>query len=75
MVGLWVMDEGLMAGAGLDVSVQESLIADNPLFAVRNFQITPHIAWATVSGRERLMRTVVENVKAFLSGSPQNIVN
>ena len=69
------LDKGIIAGAGLDVLVQEPPAADNPLFAVRNCYITPHIAWATASARERLMRIVVENVKAFLRGSPQNIVN
>ncbi len=69
------LDGGLIAGAGLDVLVQEPPAADNPLFTARNCYITPHISWATASARERLMRTVVENVNAFLRGSPQNIVN
>jgi len=68
------LDSGLIAGAGLDVLEQEPPAADNPLFAARNCYITPHIAWATASARERLMRIVVENVKAFLCRSPQNIV-
>ena len=69
------LNGGLIAGAGLDVLVQEPPVADNPLFVARNCYITPHIAWATASARKRLMRTVVENVKAFLSGNPQNVVN
>ena len=69
------LDKGIIAGAGLDVLVQEPPAADNPLFAARNCYITPHIAWATASARERLMRIVVENVKAFLCSSPQNVVN
>ena len=69
------LDKGIIAGAGLDVLVQEPPVADNPLFAARNCYITPHIAWATASARKRLMRVVVENVKAFLRSSPQNIVN
>ena len=64
-----------IAGAGLDVLEQEPPAAENPLFTAPNCYITPHIAWATASARERLMRIVVENVKAFLSGSPQNIVS
>jgi glycerate dehydrogenase len=63
-----------IAGAGLDVLGQEPPAAENPLFTAPNCYITPHIAWATASARERLMRIVVENVKAFLGGSPQNIV-
>jgi len=64
-----------IAGAGLDVLEQEPPAAENPLFTAKNCYITPHIAWATASARKRLMRVVVENVKAFLSGSPQNIVS
>ena len=69
------LDSGQIAGAGLDVLVQEPPVADNPLFSARNCYITPHIAWATASARERLMRIVTENVKAFLDGSPQNVVS
>jgi len=69
------LNSGLIAGAGLDVLEQEPPAADNPLFTVRNCYITPHIAWATASARERLMRIVVENVKTFLDGSPQNVVS
>ena len=69
------LDGGLIAGAGLDVLEQEPPASDNPLFTARNCYITPHIAWATASARERLMRIVVENVKAFLDGNPQNIVS
>jgi glycerate dehydrogenase len=64
-----------IAGAGLDVLEQEPPAAENPLFTARNCYITPHIAWATASARERLMRIVVENIKAFLAGSPQNTVS
>ncbi len=64
-----------IAGAGLDVLEKEPPAENNPLFAARNCYITPHIAWATASARERLMRIVVENVRAYLGGSPQNIVS
>ena len=63
-----------MIRSQLDVLAQETPTADNPLFAARNCYITPHIAWATTSARERLMRVAVENVKAFLGGSPQNVI-
>ncbi|NQU42948.1 D-2-hydroxyacid dehydrogenase [bacterium] len=67
--------EGRLAGAGLDVLSQEPPAPDNPLLSAPNCLITPHIAWATSAARERLMRTVVENVRAFLDGRPQNVVN
>jgi glycerate dehydrogenase len=47
---------------------------ENPLLAARNCLITPHMAWATTEARRRLMTSVIENVGAFLSGRPQNVV-
>ena len=70
-----VLNTNRIAGAGLDVLGHEPPPANNPLFTAQNCYITPHIAWATASARERLMRIAVENVKAFLRGSPQNIVS
>ena len=64
-----------LAGAGLDVLTVEPAQANNPLLSAQNCHITPHIAWATKSARTRLLRTVIDNVKAFLDGSPQNVVN
>jgi glycerate dehydrogenase len=66
---------GRIAGAGLDVLSTEPPKADNPLLAAKNCFITPHFAWATRAARERLMKTVVENVRGFLAGRPQNVVN
>ena len=66
---------GRIAGAGLDVLSTEPPKADNPLLAAKNCFITPHIAWATRAARERLMKAVVENVRAFLAGRSQNVVN
>ena len=64
-----------IAGAGLDVLSVEPPPPDNPLIGARNCVITPHIAWATLAARKRLMATVVENVRAFLRGAPENVVN
>ncbi|MDP7287472.1 MAG: D-2-hydroxyacid dehydrogenase [Phycisphaerae bacterium] len=69
------LNEGRIAGAGLDVLNTEPPPADNPLLSAKNCSITPHIAWATKEARARLMNTSIENVKAFLSGAPQNVVN
>ncbi|MDD8017864.1 MAG: D-2-hydroxyacid dehydrogenase [Bacteroidota bacterium] len=63
-----------LAGAGLDVLSKEPPTNANPLLTAKNCLITPHIAWATKAARERLMKTVVENVKAFLDGRPMNVV-
>ena len=69
------LNAGQIAGAGLDVLSEEPPPATNPLLQAKNCWITPHIAWATKSARERLLTTVVDNVKAFLDGRPQNVVN
>ena len=66
---------GPVAGAAVDVTEQEPIPADSPLLGLDNCLITPHIAWAAKEARQRLMNTVVENVRAFLQGSPVNVVN
>lgn len=69
------LHSGKVRAAGLDVLAQEPPAADNPLLTAPNCFITPHIAWAAKESRQRLMDTAVENLRAFLSGSPQNVVN
>ena len=69
------LNAGRLAGAGLDVLAVEPPDPNNPLMGAQNCTITPHIAWATKSARSRLLNTAVENVGAFLAGSPQNVVN
>ncbi len=66
--------DGTIAGAGLDVVSIEPMRADNPLLGAPRCIVTPHNAWATLAARKRLMRTTVENVKAFLDGRPVNVV-
>jgi glycerate dehydrogenase len=69
------LNAGRLAGAGVDVLPVEPPPADNPLFSAKNCLVTPHIAWATGAARARLMDTVTENLRAFLAGKPQNVVN
>jgi glycerate dehydrogenase len=66
---------GQIAAAGLDVLSTEPPPPDHPLLTAPNCYITPHIAWATRAARERLLAVTVANVKAFLAGTPQNVVN
>ncbi|MHC4104340.1 MAG: D-2-hydroxyacid dehydrogenase [Planctomycetota bacterium] len=69
------LNNKLIAGAGLDVLSEEPPCANNPLLKARNCYITPHIAWATIAARKRLLQIAVDNVASFLKGKPQNIVN
>ena len=69
------LDEGIIAGAGVDVLSSEPPKADNPLISCDKCVITPHIAWASFEARTRLMGIFKENVEAFLKGNPVNVVN
>lgn len=68
------LNSGVIAGAGIDVVPQEPPVDGSPLFTARNCIVTPHMAWATVEARGRLMDTAVNNVRAFLGGAPVNRV-
>lgn len=69
------LDSGKIAGAAVDVLSCEPPKADNPLLSCRNCVITPHVAWAGYETRVRLLDVVYSNLKAFLDGSPVNVVN
>lgn len=69
------LDSGKVAGAALDVVSTEPIQADNPLFGAKNVILTPHIAWAPKESRQRLMDIAVANLKAYVDGAPQNVVN
>ena len=69
------LNDGKLAGAGLDVLSVEPPPAHNPLLQARNCIVTPHIAWASRAARARLLSTAIANVQAFLSGQLKNVVN
>ena len=69
------LDAGQIAGAGLDVLAKEPPHEDCPLLTAKNCYITPHLAWASLAARRRLMAIAIENMRAFLDGRPQNVVN
>lgn len=66
---------GKLSAAAVDVISQEPMLPDNPLLQAPNCIITPHIAWAPKESRQRLLDCVVENIRAYLNGTPQNVVN
>ena len=68
------LNEGRIAAAGLDVLSVEPSVEGNPLLTARNCFITPHIAWATLEARTRLMEIAVQNLKSYLNGQIINNV-
>lgn len=64
-----------ITGAILDVLSTEPPSPDNPLLSAKNCQITPHIAWATIESRKRLMGQTYDNIRSFIKEEPINIVN
>jgi len=69
------LNNGDIAAAGLDVLESEPAKKSNPLLTAKNCYITPHIAWAAKETRARLISILEENLKAYLNGTPQNVVN
>lgn len=69
------LDEGLLAGVGADVLSTEPPKADNPLATSEKTVVTPHIAWASLEARTRLMNIFRSNVEGFVKGEPVNRVN
>ena len=68
------LHNGILAGVGIDVLSVEPPTSENPLLTAPKCIITPHIAWASFEARGRLLKAVVENIKAFQSGTPINVV-
>lgn len=69
------LNKGIIAGAGIDVLSVEPPAKDNPLFNTKSCIITPHIAWATLEARTRLMGIAANNLASFIKDDPINIVN
>lgn len=69
------LNDGKVGGAGLDVVSKEPISADNPLLEAKNCIITPHIAWASLEARERLLNIAADNLESFLEGKAINLVN
>lgn len=69
------LENGKLAGAGVDVLAVEPPKHDDPLLHAKNIYITPHIAWASFETRVRLMEILEENIASFIKGTPINIVN
>ena len=69
------LNSGKLAAAGLDVVYTEPICPDNPLLTAKNCIITPHISWAPKESRQRIMDITAENIRVFLAGKPQNVVN
>ena len=69
------LNTGTIAGAGLDVLSAEPPATGNPLLTAKNCVITPHVAWASLQARKRLLAIAAENLSAYLNGDAQNRVN
>jgi glycerate dehydrogenase len=68
------LNAGRIAGAGVDVLSVEPPPEGNPLISARNCVVTPHIAWATREARSRLLDGAIQNLAAYLTGAPRNVV-
>lgn len=69
------LNSGKVRAAGLDVVSSEPIRDDNPLLHAKNCLITPHISWAPVESRQRILDCTEQNIRAFMAGSPQNTVH
>ena len=68
------LNNGVIAGAGIDVLTTEPMAEDCELLHAKNITITPHVAWAPLETRERLLNIVKDNLRAFINGEPKNVI-
>ncbi len=68
------LQEGRIAGAGLDVQETEPPAADNPLYDMDNVILTPHMGWRGLETRQRLVSIAADDIKNFLAGTPVNVI-
>lgn len=69
------LKSGKLRGAAMDVVSAEPISPNNPLLTAPNCVITPHMAWAPIEARQRILDITTENIRGYLSGSPVNVVN
>ncbi len=69
------LNSGRIAGAACDVVSKEPILGSNPLLNAKNLTLTPHIAWAAIEARQRLMKITGKNIEAFQAGKPTNVVS
>ena len=69
------LKSGHLSGAAVDVLTVEPMRADCPLLNAPNITFTPHVAWAPIETRTRLLSIVIDNIENFLGGTPKNVVN
>ena len=72
---VWALESGKLSGAAVDVLASEPMSKACKLFGAQNITFTPHVAWAPIETRERLMEIVMENIRSFNAGCPKNKVN
>ncbi len=70
----FALNNGLIAGAGLDVLSTEPPALDNPLLKAKNVVLTPHIGWATIDARKKLIQIAAENLESYFAGSSKNVI-
>ena len=72
---VWALESGKLSGAAIDVLASEPMSKDCKLYGVKGITFTPHVAWAPIETRERLIDIVMDNIRSFNAGTPKNKVN